>query len=503
MPDKQEFMDISHHEKDEAELERLEANAETGRNEEIPSAMEGPERERRKFGPWAIALAVIGLIVVISLVLIATKRGAKEETTEVGVTTENEKAEGEKAGSEEVRLSPEILASAGIETETVTQRPAIALVTVAGTVEANPQQTQQVTSLVSGRVERIFVSIGDRVSAGHVVATLTSTDVAEKYGKWHEAENRVDLARKNLNRVRRAENRAAVLQAKARLDEADATLKRTRRLIELGAGAGKDLIAAETNYQTAKADYDYQRNISLNKEIQEAEAELQTALVDADHQKKELQALGVNVGSPDAEVKNIASIPLRAPVGGIVTERGVSAGAGIEAGNPIATISNISTVWVIANVPENIMPRLHVGTPAEIKVAALGEGTIGGSISYIDPRLNEETRTGRVRIEVPNPNERLKSGMFVEVGFQAGTGAPTGEELVVPSAAVQRIGERTIVFIPKEGEPGVFEVREIEVGSMVEGYHRVLGGLTLGEKVVTKGSFALKTQMQKGELGEE
>lgn len=494
MSEEKELKQKSHHEADEAELARLEDSG--LRNDiETEPAVSTP----RRLGPWMITVGIIAAIAIVGLLLIALKRGGNE-TTEVKVSAETEKSA---AGSEEVHLTPEVLASAGIETETITQRPAVALLTVAGTVEANPQQTQSVTSLVGGRVEKMYVSIGDRVASGQIVATLTSNDVAEKYGKWHEAETRVELARKNLDRVRRSENRAAVLQAKARLDEAEATLKRTHRLIELGAGAGKDLIAAETNFQTAKAEYDYQRNISLNKEIQEAEAELKTASVDADHQKKSLQALGVTVGSPNAEVRNIAAISLRTPVSGIVTERAIGAGAGIEAGTSLMTISNIASVWVIANVPENLMPRLHVGTPAEIRVAALAQGTLNGSINYIDPQLNEETRTGRIRIELPNPGERLKAGMFVEVGFQAGTGSTAGQELVIPSSAVHRIGDRTVAFIPKNGESGAFEVRDIEIGSMVEGYHRIISGLELGEVVVTKGSFTLKTQLQKGELGEE
>ena len=71
-----------------------------------------------------------------------------------------------------------------------------------------------------------------------------------------------------------------------------------------------------------------------------------------------------------------------------------------------------------------------------------GQGVINGRVSYIDPQLNEETRTGRVRIEVANENERLKAGMFVEVRFQAGTGIATGEELIVPSTAVHRLGDK-------------------------------------------------------------
>lgn len=482
-----------HHKNDAAELDRLESNLDREANDDIE------ETPKKNALPWIIAIAIIGVIGIVALALIAFKQSGKTET-KVDVETTAEKDKGE---SNEVKLSPEILASAGITTETVTQRPAIGLLTVAGSVEVDPQQTQQVASLVNGRVEKVFVSIGDRVSAGQPVATLMSTEVAESYGKWREAVTKLELAKKNLDRVKSAENRSAINQAKARLDEADATLKRTKRLIELGAGAGKDLVSAETNYKTAKSEYDFQRSIPLNKEIQEAEAELKNAQVDSLHQRQSLQALGVSVTSPDADVKNVASVPLRAPVSGIITARMVSGGAGVQAGTSLFTISNISTVWVIANVPENQMPQLRVGTPAEVRVAAFGDRIISGRISYIDPQLNEETRTGRVRVEVANANESLKAGMFVEVGFQAGTGSATGEELVVPSTAVHKIGEKTIVFIPKDDEAGAFEVREIEIGSAIEGYHRVLGGLKLGEKVVTKGSFTLKTQMQKGELGEE
>ena len=84
----------------------------------------------------------------------------------------------------------------------------------------------------------------------------------------------------------------ALIQAKAKLDEAEATLRRTRRLIELGAGAGKDLIAAEAAHKSAKAEYDYQNNISVNREVQQAQAEVETARVDVGHLRQSLQTLG-------------------------------------------------------------------------------------------------------------------------------------------------------------------------------------------------------------------
>jgi RND family efflux transporter MFP subunit len=216
-------------------------------------------------------------------------------------------------------------------------------------------------------------------------------------------------------------------------------------------------------------------------------------------------ALGVNVpeGERDNDhSRNTSLVAVVSPVSGTVTERTVNAGAGVEAGRSLFTISNLSTVWVIANVPEAQIGQVRVGTPAEVRSAALGQSAISGSVSYINPQLNEETRTAQVRVEVANPGGQLKAGMFVEVGFQTSTGATAGEELMVNPEAGQRVGERTVVFIPKDDEPGHFEVRGVELGGETAGYRKVLRGLSLNERVVTKGSFTLKAQMMKGEMGD-
>ena len=493
--------EIRHHEKDNAELTRLETQMETGVRDETTV----PENRRRGFPAWMIALSVIGVVTILTLLFIWSKQSAGNETT-VAVKTEAGE-EDHTGGASEVKLDPEMLESAGIEVETVTQRPAIALLKTTGAIETNPQQTQAVTPLVGGRVENMNVRVGNTVQKGALLAVIASPEIAEMHGKLHESETRLALAERNLARVTRAENRVAVLQAKAKLDEAEATLKRTRRLIELGAGAGKDLIAAETSYKTAKADFDFQSNISLNKEIQEARAEAETARVDVKHIHDQMRALGVNLASHDADKNHrldTSKVPVYAPASGMITERPVNPGAGIQSGTTLFVLSNLATVFAIANVPEAQMPLIRVGTTAQVTSTAFGGSRpITARVTYIDPQLSEDTRTGRVRLEVPNPNGVLRAGMFVEVGFQTGTGETTGEELVVPAIAIQRIGEKTVVFVPKESEPGAFEVREVETGGEVEEYTRILSGLKLGEKVVTKGSFTLKTQLQKGELGEE
>ena len=488
-----------HHIQDEAKLDKLESSPEES---EVKNSE--PSSTPKKMFAWIATAAIIALIAVIGIVWIATKKS----TPTVGeISSESSKKEesgghSENETSEEVRLDVEALSSADIQVAGVTQRPAIAKLYVTGSVELNPEKTEMATPLVGGRIEDVFFGVGDFVNQGAVLATISSPQLAELHGKLNEAKNRLDLAQKNLARVQKSENRVSILQAKAKLDEADATLRRTKRLIEIGAGAGKDLISAETTYKTAKADYDFQSNITLNKEIQEANAEVQTSRVDYEHTKNQLRTLGISEENleRDEHSKDASMVAVRAPISGIVTARKYNAGAGVDAVTPLFAISNLSTVYVIASVPEANLSRLTVGSTAEINSSAVG--TINGRISYIDPRLDETTRTGRVRIEVQNSNGRLRAGMFTEVGFQTGTNEANGKEIVVPSDAIQREGEKTIVFVPKESEPGAFEARQVEIGGDVDDFTRIKNGLKVGEKVVTKGSFMLKTQMQKGEMGE-
>ncbi len=458
----------------------------------------------QKMFAWIITAGLITLFAVSGLWWISAKRNAptNSESAETKKTSEPADPSKENAPEREVKLTPEQAEAAKIQIEGVTQRPAVALLSVTGTVEANPQQTQSITPLVGGRVEQVLVSIGDRVSANQSVAVLMSTEIADAYGKWREAETRFALAQKNLERVKRAENRVAIFQSKAKLDEAAATLKRTKRLIELGAGAGKDLISAETAFKSAQADYDFQRNIPLNKEIQEAQAEVETSRITALQEKQSLQALGVSVNSTGADVRSVAQVAVRSPLSGVVTERMTNPGAGVQAGQTMFTISNLSTVWITANVPEQQLGLVHVGSIAEVRTPSVNN-VITARVSYIDPQINTDTRTARVRLAVDNPGERLRAGMFTEVGFQTGTNGATGEELVVSSAAVQTIEGKSVVFVPQENEPNTYAIREIETGGETGGYTKVLSGLELGEKVVTRGSFALKTQLLKGSIGDD
>jgi cobalt-zinc-cadmium efflux system membrane fusion protein len=416
-----------------------------------------------------------------------------------------EHTEKKHASAHEVVLSQETLNAARIETAEAAYSEADETLRVPGTVEVNQQQMQQATPLVSGRIESVLAALGDRVARGAVLAMIASPQIAEMHGKLHEAETALAIAERNLDRVQRSENRVAVLKAKAQLEETEAAFRRTQRLIELGAGAGKDLIAAETAFKTAKAEYEFQTNIALNKELAEAKAAVDTARVDVKHMRDQLAALGAPVDPNEKDhdhAHDTSLIALRSPMTGTVTERLVNAGAGIEAGRPLFTIADVSSVWVIAQVPVSQVTHLRTGSVARVRVA--GIEPIGGRITYIDPLLNEETRTARVRVEATTRRARLNPGSFAEITFpSAQLGGSPIATLVVPEEAIHRIGDRTVVFIPQENETGHFEAREVQPGATIDGMHRITAGLKAGERVVTKGSFALKTQLLRSELDED
>ena len=362
-----------------------------------------------------------------------------------GAEAQETSAPAAQPSADELVVAADVLKTAGLELSTVALRPRVERVTASGTVEPNELQIQDVTPLVSGRVERLAVVEGSTVQAGTVLLTLSSPEVAELQGNLRAAE--------------------------ARLAEAEATLTRTRRLVELGAGAGKDLVASESAQRAVEAEV----------------AQL----------RQRLAVIGASAGA-DGTVASMTTV--RAPSSATVIERLVNPGQWIEAGTAVIILANLSTVWVVVNVPEARLPAVRVGAPVEIRVAALENAAINGKVNYIEAQLDPDTRTAPVRVEVTNPGQRLRIGMFADVAIE---GQRTGgDQLMVPSTAVQRIGERTVVFVLLD-DAGKFHVRDVELGDESEGSRIVLTGLRAGERVVSKGGFTLKSQLLKGQFGED
>jgi cobalt-zinc-cadmium efflux system membrane fusion protein len=161
-------------------------------------------------------------------------------------------------------------------------------------------------------------------------------------------------------------------------------------------------------------------------------------------------------------------------------------------------VTDLTEVWVQAEVYEKDLGRLRIGQPAVIAVDTYPEQPFKGRVTYISDLLDPQTRTAKVRCEVPNPAARLKLDMFAPVQL------PTTfdrDVVAVPADAIQQVEGKDVVFVRKAATR--FEVREIRAGKLVNGLREIVSGLSEGEPVVTEGSFHLKSVLVGKSVGEE
>ena len=185
----------------------------------------------------------------------------------------------------------------------------------------------------------------------------------------------------------------------------------------------------------------------------------------------------------------VRRVPVAAPESGIVTELAARPGMSVMAGAPLATISGLGTVWVIAEVPELEAGAVAPGRKATMEFAALPGQSFEGSVDYLYPEIAGEARTLRARIPLANPKGQLKPGMLARVRFGA---KARSERLLVPSEALIETGRRTVVIVA-EGE-GRFAPVEVRTGAEAGDRTEILEGLKAGQKVVVSGQFLIDSE---------
>lgn len=190
-------------------------------------------------------------------------------------------------------------------------------------------------------------------------------------------------------------------------------------------------------------------------------------------------------------------LELKAPLDGTVTERQGTVGEMLDNAKEFYTVSDVTTVWCIADLNEKDIADARVSEPATVRVLAYPQETFTGRITLVGGAVDEKTRRIDVRIEVENTNGHLKPGMFADVAI--GTGSATNI-LVAPEESLQRMDEQDVVFIA--GEHNRFTKRVVSIGRTESGQTEILNGLNDGERVVTRGSILLKSELLKSELGE-
>lgn len=213
--------------------------------------------------------------------------------------------------------------------------------------------------------------------------------------------------------------------------------------------------------------------------------------------REKLRLLGFGQGLANhvlASGKPSDHVVLTAPIGGVVIRKEVQEGAYVTTGARLFAIANLSRVWVVLRAYESDQPWIRMGADVRFEAEGIPGKTFTGKVVFIDPVMQDMTRTFRVRLDVANPEGALKPGMLVHAVQQAGQGGR--KALAVPASAVLLTGKRAVVYVADPGRPGTFEGREIVVGPRSGDWYVVESGLNEGESVVTRGAFAIDSSAQ-------
>jgi cobalt-zinc-cadmium efflux system membrane fusion protein len=324
-----------------------------------------------------------------------------------------------------------------------------------GNIAVDEDLTTQVFSHYSGRVIKVIAMLGDAVKPGDPLFVIHASEFVQ-------AQNDLITAVANLQSAR---SQFAMVQT---------TEKRTHELYLAQGGALKDWQQAQTDLITA------QNTVRADEIALHAVRSRLRILGKSDQEIASLEA------QPTQKMDPVATVT--APIGGTVTQRQIGVGQYINseasgATNPVYTISNLSTVYLIANVREVDAPLMRLGLALEVRVLAYPDRIFQGKIAWVAPSIDSNTRRLAVRADVENPDGALKPGMFANFSIITGeaTTAPA-----LPQAAIVYEGERARVWIAADEE--TLSLREIRTGRISDGMVEVLSGLSAGEKVVTSGT---------------
>ena len=287
----------------------------------------------------------------------------------------------------------------------------------------------------------------------------------------------------------KSENRAAVIQAKNRLDLAEVALGRKRRLVELGAAAKREVGEAEMEYKNAKAEYDYQASIQITREQQEAASDVAQARATVARLTQSLAALGA---SPEGQggVINVTS-----PIAGRVVDRHITIGQTVTPDKELLTIMNVASVIIEAQVPESQADRVHAGQRLIARIPGAIESAFEGKVNSVGNMIDPAKRTVAVRASVPNTGGLLKHEMAVEARIVF---SGRKDALLVPVSALVEDEGVKVVYV-KEGSR--YERRPVQVGAINFRFAEILSGVEAGEEVVIASAYQLKNMGKAG--GEE
>lgn len=344
------------------------------------------------------------------------------------------------AAPERIKIAPDMMRDLRITTGKAQTRAAGETVSALGELHVNEEAYAEIAAPVSARVTKILARPGDKVAAGQDLALLSSPELAQSGAEVAAAQARLEVARKSAERKR---------------------------------GLAADRLIPEREKIEAEA------------ALTEAEAAYNVA---ASALRKYSGAAGGT------------ALALRSPIAGTIIDRTVVMGQLADPSKTLFRVGDLSVLWLVAHVFERDAVRIEVGRQATATFAALPGKKFDATIRSIGSEVDAASRTIAIRLDVPNAEGTLRPGMSATVSMPLGE-AGESPVVVVPAAAVQRVGSSWAVFIPRG--KGEFEARPIGRGRDLSGDVEVLTGLAPGEEIVIEGAFLLKAEADKARGGGE
>jgi len=313
---------------------------------------------------------------------------------------------------------------------------------VPGTVQPNAYREVHVTPIAGGVVTQVSAELGQSVKRGQPIVRVLSKDLAEAQTAFVGFEAEFDVEHKKL--------------------------ERTQELVRIGAASREELERVEADHRVHAA------------HVQEARQKL--LLLGLDEEQ-------IGRLSAGQQVSTYISVP--SPIDGIVTARSVNLGQVVGLGQDLFTVTDLSSVWIEGNLLEDDFGTVRAGSQATITTPAYVGRIYRGAADYIEPRVDPQTRTAKVRVTVENPGLALRMGMYVDMEF---ANVKAGNAVIVPKSAIQAVASGNVVYLPVELKEGRFLQRAVRIGEETGGGFHVLEGLAQGDTVVTEGSVLLRAE---------
>jgi membrane fusion protein, heavy metal efflux system len=365
-----------------------------------------------------------------------------------------------------ITLSEPKLANLQLQIGLAKSGPLVRAVSATGSVGYDQLHLARIRPVARGRIEALDVNAGDRVVAGQRLAVLDNFDLSAAHSKVLSAE-------------------AALSQAQAQLRAANAAYDRATSLIRNDLVTQAEVEARRATVATMEADLrTKQAELQQYKEEQARLLPMRAATADANPSSDQ-----PTLGSRGAIV---------APFAGVVDSVSVAKGEIIDPATSILTVSDLSTVWVQADVAERDLGAVKVGDAVEVRVGAFPGRIFTGRVTYIPDQIDTTTGMAKVRSEIPNPDGALRVNMFATVTILSPQG---GDAVSVPSESLQEVNGQSVVFIPTGDRQ--FAWRAVRTGPAANGKTQIASGLAAGTPVVGEGSYWLKAALMQSTIPDQ